>query len=273
VGERNFQIDVSKAEHLVTEKTRAIMPVHIYGMVADMNSVVRFAERHQLMIIEDAAQAVGVRYEGRHAGTFGDVGCFSFFADKTLTTGEGGYVICKEKSTYERLSLIRNQGRLERGSFIHPAIGYNFRITDLQAAVGLMQLAKLDEIIARKTAILDHYHSRLHDVPEVRFLEIEEGSEYVPFRVVLLCREAKSLRSFLTERGVASRSFFYPLHRQPCFQDLGQERGGPLDLDDQGYPNAVYAYERSVCLPVFPTLSEPQIEYICDGVKEFFRCR
>lgn len=126
VNNYNYQIDVSQAHHLVTERTRAMMPVHLYGMMANMTEVMTFAQQHQLLVIEDAAQAIGVRYKGQHAGTFGEIGCFSFFADKTITTGEGGYVVCRDEALYEQLLLLTNQGRIKRGSFIHPAIGYNF---------------------------------------------------------------------------------------------------------------------------------------------------
>jgi perosamine synthetase len=273
VNRYNFQIDVARAADLVTPRTKAIMPVHLYGMIADMDSVMAFARQHRLQVIEDAAQTVGVRYKGRHAGTFGEAGCFSFFADKTITTGEGGYVVCRDETTFDRLRLLRNQGRLNRGSFVHPAIGYNLRLTDLQAAVGLMQMDKLDEIIRRKRAIFKHYRSRLESFGEISFLQIEEGSEYVPFRVVLLYRRAHELREYLTERGVASRTFFYPLHKQPCFQALGKQQGGPLDLEDATYPNAVHGYEYGICLPVFPQLTEQQVDYICDQIAAFCRER
>ncbi|KAA0231878.1 DegT/DnrJ/EryC1/StrS family aminotransferase [candidate division KSB1 bacterium] len=270
VNRLNYQIDVSQCEHLVTPRTRAIMPVHLFGMTANMMEVMQFAERYHLRVIEDAAQAIGVRYKGRHAGTFGDIGCFSFFADKTITTGEGGYVVCKDKGLYERLLLLRNQGRIDRGSFIHPAIGYNFRMTDLQAAIGLVQLAKLDTIIQRKHIILEWYHRELDSIENIQFVTVVPESEYVPFRVVLICRGAHSLMTYLSEHGVQSRTFFFPLHRQPCFEYLGRAQGGMLDLDDELYPNAVFGYENGICLPVFPTLSNEQVDYICSHIKEFY---
>ncbi len=269
----NYQIEVSKCEQLLTPQTRAIMPVHLYGMVANMTEVMEFAQKHDLFVIEDAAEAIGVRYKGQHAGTFGEVGCFSFFADKTITTGEGGYVVCKDKEIYERLLLLRNQGRLHRGTFIHPAVGYNFRMTDLQAAVGLAQLDKLDNIIERKLTILDWYRDELDSVEEVTFLTLEPGSEYAPFRVVLIAQDAHRLMPHLSERGVQPRTFFYPLHKQPCFAYLGKGEGGPLDLDDKNYPNAVYGYEHGVCLPVFPTLTRGQTAYVCTCIREFYHGR
>ncbi|KAB8145766.1 DegT/DnrJ/EryC1/StrS family aminotransferase [Chloroflexia bacterium SDU3-3] len=266
-----YQIDVASCAQALTPRTRAVMPVHLYGMCADMGAVMAFARQHGLLVIEDAAQALGVRYQGKHAGTFGDVGCFSFFADKTITTGEGGYVVCRDAAVHERLRLLRNQGRLDRGSFIHPAVGYNFRITDMQAAVGLAQLAKLDEIIRRKRAILGWYAHDLADLPEVQLLPVEPGSEHVPFRVIILANHAHDLMAHMGARGVQPRTFFYPLHRQPCFARLSRAQGGPLDLDDARFPNAIRGYERGVSLPVFPTLTREQVRYVCGAVRSFYR--
>ncbi len=266
----NYQIDVRACERMRTARTRAVMPVHLYGMVANMDAVLAFARTHGLLVIEDAAQAIGVRYHGRHAGTFGDVGCFSFFADKTITTGEGGYVVCRDDATYERLRLLRNQGRIDRGSFIHPALGFNFRITDIQAALGLAQLRKLGAIVERKQTILGWYYERLRDLEQVRFLPIEPGSEFVPFRMVLLCERAHELMEYAAQRGIQSRTFFYPLHRQPCFGSLDHAQGGPLDLDDRHFLHAIDGYTRGVLLPIFPTLTEAQVDEICTAIRNFY---
>lgn len=261
VNRENFQIDVGACEALVTPKTKAIMPVHLYGMAANMNAVMDFAERHQLKVIEDAAQAIGVRYNGQHAGTFGDVGCFSFFADKTITMGEGGYVVCKDQKVYEELLYLRNQGRLERGSFIHPRVGFNFRITDIQAAIGLVQIGKLETIIEKKRMILGWYEQKLSGVSQVRFLSLEPGSTYVPFRVVLLVERAEELMKHLNAQEIQTRGFFYPLHRQPCFASL---------MNAGSFPNADEGYEHGLCLPVFPTLTEEEVDYICQAIRTFY---
>ena len=262
VNSRNFQINVETCIRAVTPRTRAIMPVHLYGMACNMKAVLDFAELYGLAVIEDACEAINVRYRGQHTGTFGDVGCFSFFADKTITTAEGGWVICKDGDIYDRLRYLRNQGRIERGTFIHPQIGYNFRLTDIQAAIGLAQLDRLDEIVARKLERLAWYHDELDRVEGIRFLEVEPGSTYVPFRVVLLCQDAQELEDYLCQHYIEPRRVFYPLHRQPCFQHLNP--GG-----DVQYPNAVYGYEHGICLPVFPTLTQEQVAYICSTIKEF----
>lgn len=264
-----FQINVKKAESLISERTRVIMPVHLYGGSCDMKEVMEFSLKHKLKVIEDAAQGIGVSYYGQHVGSFGDVGCFSFFADKTLTTGEGGYVVCKDKSIFDRLSLLRNQGRFDRGSFIHPAIGYNFRITDLQAAIGLVQLSKLDQIIERKRKIISIYTDLLKMVPQVHILGVKKGSTHVPFRCVLIAERAHELMKHLENNGIQSRNFFFPLHKQPCFNEELKTLQLPF-LDDADYPNSNYGYENGLCLPAFPTLSYDDINYIADKVTEFY---
>ena len=134
----DLQIDITDCDRVLSKKTTAIMPVHLFGMAADMGEVMAYAVEKNLKVIEDAAQAVGVTWGGKHCGTFGDVGCFSFFADKTITMGEGGFVTTNNEKIYKKLLYLRNQGRLNRGSFVHPEMGYNFRITDFQAAMGLV---------------------------------------------------------------------------------------------------------------------------------------
>lgn len=258
VDQETFQMTAELTEAACTSRTRAIMPVHLYGQSPNMPELIDFAQQKDLLVIEDAAQAIGVKYKGRHAGTFGDVGCFSFFADKTITTGEGGYVVCKDHEVYTRLLYLRNQGRLSSGTFIHPSVGFNFRITDWQAAVGLVQLDKLPEIIRRKQAILGWYRVGLWDVDEVKFLKIEPGSDFVPFRIVVFVDKLSSLMAYLESVGIQTRNFFYPLHRQP-----------PLRQDGK-FPAADYGWDHGLCLPVYPELKREEVDYICDHIKDFY---
>lgn len=266
VNSDNFQINLADADDLVNERTKAVMPVHLYGMAADMDAVAAFATRHNLMIIEDAAQGIGVHYRDKHVGAFGDVGCFSFFADKTITTGEGGLVVCRDEQTYERLQLLRNQGRINRGTFVHDAIGFNFRMTDLQTAIGLAQLDRLNTIIQRKRTILSWYHEELDGVDQVHFTKLQPHSSYVPFRAVLVCEAAHKLMVFMEQREIQSRTSFYPLHKQPCFQQFADR----VDLSDERYPNAIMSYDNGILLPCFPQLSREQVKHIGNTIREFY---
>jgi perosamine synthetase len=262
VEAKTYQIDVASAHARLSAATRAVMPVHLFGSACDMHAIRAFATEKNLYIVEDAAQGIGVHFDGRHVGTIGDIGCFSFFADKTITTGEGGYVTCHDRAVYDRLCHLRNQGRLDRGSFVHQAVGFNFRITDLQAAIGLAQLDRLEAIVVRKRAIDERYRSHLRCLKQVSFLELHRLSDHVPFRTVLIAERAHALMTWLSEQHVQARSFFYPMHRQPCFRDY------PDAL--LTFPNADHGYANGVCLPVHATLSDDDVDYISEAIRAFY---
>lgn len=270
VTRSNFQIDVEDCERVVSPRTRAIMPVHLYGMAANMTALMAFARNHGLIVVEDAAQALGLRYRGVYCGTLGHAGAFSFFADKTLTTGEGGYVVTSDAEIYENLCYLRNQGRIERGTFVHPYNGYNFRMTDMQMAVGLAQLEKFEEIVRNKKRIYQLYQKKLANIEEIAFSTIEEGSDFIPFRVTILSERAHEMMDHMRQSGVEPRTFFYPLHRQPCFQYLRHSWEPYRKLEDRNFPNAVYGYEKGVCLPSFAALKKAEVHYICEVIKNFF---
>ncbi|HCM37130.1 MAG: DegT/DnrJ/EryC1/StrS aminotransferase [Candidatus Gottesmanbacteria bacterium GW2011_GWB1_43_11] len=268
VNRRNFQIDPTLIPPLITKKTRAIMPVHMYGTLVDMPAVVKIAKKYKLQIIEDAAEAIGVHREGKHAGTFGEVGCFSFFADKTITTAEGGLVVTDKAELYERLLYLRNQGRIKSGTFIHPKIGYNLRMTDLQCAVGLAQLSKINQIIIRKKRILSLYQQQLKDIPGITFFAPDTTSEWIPFRVGILVNRAHELMEYLQKKSIETRTFFYPLHRQPAFAYL-KKQGYAKKMADSRFPNSLFGSSHGVCLPTFPALTSTQIHYVCKTIKQF----
>lgn len=264
-----YQIDVQSAERRISRRSRAIMPVHLYGAACDMEAVTDFARHHELKVIEDAAQGIGVSHKGAHVGSIGDAGCFSFFADKTITTGEGGYVACRDGELFERMRRLRNQGRPERGSYIHPDLGFNFRITDLQASIGRAQLDKLPEIVDRKCTLWESYRARLEGLDGVKLLGPQAGASHVPFRAVLIAERPQDLIAHLDRNGVESRRFFFPLHRQPCFADGKTARGGC----DAGFPNAIHGYEHGVCLPIYPGLSDDDIGRIAELIEGFYMRR
>jgi perosamine synthetase len=262
----NFQLDIEACESRINSHTKAIMPAHMYGMVSNMGAIMELANRHGIMVIEDAAQALGVNYNGQHAGTFGKAGCFSFFADKAVTTGEGGFVITDDPEIAHNLKFLRNQGREDRGSFIHPEIGFNFRMTDIQAAIGLTQLGKLPEAKRRKLQALQWFKDGLADVDEVSFLKLEPGSERIPFRTCIIAKQAHELMRFMDEREIQARTFFYPLHKQPAFKKIVDNSG----VSSEEFPNSTYAYDHGICLPAFPEMSEEQVDYTISVIKDFY---
>ena len=260
IDEGNLNIDVEKIEDAITEKTKAIMPVHIYGQSADMDPILKLAKKYNLRIIEDAAETYGVFYKDTHTGTIGDVGIISFFADKTITCGEGAVILTNDDELYDKLRSLRNQGRLESGSFMHPQLGMNFRMTDLQCAVGVAQLKKFKEIERIKLKIYRLYQSLLKSVEGLSFMEEVNYSNFVPFRVIIRVKNLNKLTRHLEDNEIQTRGVFYPLHRQPCFAYLGYR--------EDAFSVANKAYSEGLCLPVFPSLTRNQIEYLCEKIRE-----
>lgn len=263
VSINDLNIDVKKIKSAITKKTKAIMPVHIYGASCDMDPIIEIAKKNKLFIVEDACQGHGLFYKKKHVGTFGDLGCFSFFADKTITTGgEGGMVVTNNKNLYEKLLYFRNQGRLHSGTFIHPQIGYNFRMTDLQCAVGLAQIKKFDQILAKRLKNHSLYEKYLSGTKGIRILKPFSYCNFVPFRMNILVNKLPELMEFLEKNGIQTRGMFYPLHKQPCYK--------MYDYDDKDFPNSIYAYEHGLSLPVYYSLTKAKIKHICNTIKKFY---
>ena len=286
VRKSDFNIDVSLLDRYLTSKTKAIMPVHIYGQPVDMDPLLEFAKKNNLKVIEDAAQGIGVFYQTslcqtslrqtslrqtslcqtKHVGTFGDAGCISFFADKTITTGEGGAILTNSDEIADKCMYFKNQGRLKRGTFQHPYVGFNFRITDLQAAIGVVQLKRLDEIIEKKNKINQIYVKYLADCPEVTVLKDNGLGVCVPFRINILTSDSSGLIDYMGTQGIGARTFFYPLHMQPCFNNKNSRAILP-------YVNSKYAFDRGISLPSGIDLTEIQIKRVCDEIKKFSSIR
>ena len=258
----DLNLDPEKIEAAITPRTRAIMPVHVYGQSCDMATIIEIAGQHGLLVIEDAAQSLGVFYHQRHTGVIGDAGVISFFADKVITTGEGGVVLTNNAGIYEKLRYLRNQGRMKSGTFVHPSLGLNFRMTDLQCAVGLAQIEKFQDIVAARVNHYRRYERLLAGIDQVRFLTRNSFCNMVPFRVPLIVEQLPGLIDFLENRGIQTQRFFFPLHRQPCYHYDG--------IAENAFARSDNAYNNGLLLPVFSALTEAQIEYICRQVAEFY---
>ncbi|MBI5049142.1 MAG: DegT/DnrJ/EryC1/StrS family aminotransferase [Deltaproteobacteria bacterium] len=262
VEEDTYNIDVSKIEELITDKTKGIMPVHVYGHSCKIDKLMKLAEKYQLKVIEDAAQGFGVFLNNRHVGTFGDVSMLSFFADKTITTGEGAVVLTKDERLYNKLVLLRNQGRPHSGTFIHPSLGMNFRMTDIQCAIGVAQYKKFPDILKKRLEDFEFYREGLEGVGDLRFIRIQEGSTFVPFRFFIRTKYKKELLNFLEKNGVQTRSFFYPMHLQPALECFSNKRSLPVSEE---------LYETGICLPLHFYMSKEDILFIIEKVKSLFK--
>jgi len=262
---RTWQMDVQQVAAKITPRTRAIMVVHIYGHPADMDPLLELAARHNLMIIEDAAEAHGAEYRGRKCGGLGDISTFSFYANKLITTGEGGMVLTQRDDLAERARALRNLCSQRTRRFLHEELGYNFRLTNMQAALGVSQLRRFEDIVARKRAIAAAYTERLSGLPGLE-LPVEEPwarSVYWVYGIVLDERtgmDAAELARQLHARGIETRPFFLGMHEQPVFRKMGLFRG-------ERYPVAERLARQGLYLPGGLTLTETQIDQVCDAVR------
>jgi len=263
VNEDDFNLNAASFRQCLSKKTKAVMPVHIYGQSARMNEIMTIARKHKLKVIEDAAQGLGVTFGKKHVGTIGDVGCLSFYADKTLTTGEGGAILTNNKRLADACIYFKNQGRLKRGSFIHPYMGYNFRVTDLQSAIGVEQMKKLSFIIKKKTENENLYKSELIHYPQVQFSVDTKVGKRVPFRINILVDDPVRLSDHLTKCGVGVRRLFYPLYKQPCFNRNNSRR-------IRSYKNSDMIFSRGISLPSGVGLTSRQIKYVCQCIRKYY---
>jgi perosamine synthetase len=251
-------------ERKVTPRTRAIMPVHLYGHPADLDPLLEIAQRHHLAIIEDAAEAHGSLYRGRAVGGIGTVGCFSFYANKLITTGEGGMIVTNDEQLAQRARWLKDLAHSPEQRFAHEEVGFNYRMTNVQAAIGLAQLERVEESIARKQWMAARYKELLAGTPGL-LLPSEAPwarNTYWMF-AVRLSQAAKLSRNAvmaaLRARGVDSRAFFVPMHRQPVFLREGRYAG-------ERYPVAEELAETGFYLPSGLAITEEQIREVCATV-------
>ena len=254
ISEEDYNIDPAKIEAVITTRTRAIMPVHLYGHPADMDRILAIAERHSLAVIEDAAQAVGATYGGRPTGSFGTA-CFSFYATKNIMTGEGGMVTTSDPQVADRLRLLRNHG--SRVRYYHEELGYNYRMMDLQAAIGLVQLGKLEQFTEARIANAGYFSQHIRH-PGVLTPVVANGVRHAFHQYVIRVKNRDEAVRQLAEQGVGTAVFYpVPLHQQQSFRKLGYCDSLPISE----------AASRDVlALPVHPALSGADRVQIVDAV-------
>jgi perosamine synthetase len=254
-----WNLDVDLIEGLITPRTKAIIPVHLYGHPVDMERVREIADRHSLVVIEDCAESHGATVRGRMTGSFGEMGCFSFYANKIITTGEGGMVLTDDDYLAERLRLLRNLA-FATPRFYHELPGYNFRMTGLQAAMGFAQLSRIEEIIERKRAIARLYDRHLSDIPGLRLpTELSWARNVYWMYAVVVQPDFGISRDELTRslraEGIDTRTFFCPMNQQPF---LRRQAG----FREVACPVADNLWQRGLYLPSSLNLDEPTIEHI-----------
>jgi perosamine synthetase len=275
-----FNIDPEAAEHAITDRTVGMLPVHLFGLAASMEPLLRLATQRGLWVIEDAACALGTRYGNVHVGTLGDVGCFSFHPRKSISTGEGGLIVGRDEARLERARSLRNHG-VEPDSEPtmfgdlpdHPAVGFNYRMTDLQAAIGLVQMDRLDGILIGRRQAASSYDTLLSDVPWLKRPPLAEGHSFQSYVCIVaptqptldnvgaMHAQRSSLMGHLKRMGVETR----PGTHAPVRMTYYRNRYG---LDDGAFPNAIIADRASVALPLFAGMDPREIEFVASAVQE-----
>jgi len=259
-----WQIDIEDAERKITSRTKAIMVVHLYGQATDMDAVMALAKKHSLYVIEDCAEAIGTRFDGTHVGTIGDVGCFSFFGNKTITTGEGGMVVTNDAELDRKIRHLRSQGVSSEREYWHDAIAFNYRMTNIAAAIGCAQMESVDDLIAKKQQIAEWYRQALADLP-VQVHAVNPRTLHSYWMVSILVDAAgdrDALRAALLRDGIETRPLFYPVHQMSMYAAPGQH-----------FPVADEIASRGINLPSYPALMRDDVTFICERVRAFLAAR
>lgn len=273
-----YNIDPKKIKDLLEEKTfhsqrlnieiskiKAILPVHLYGQMSDMEPIIDIANKYNLEVIEDACQAIGAEYKGKKAGSIGSMGCFSFFPTKNLGAyGDGGMVTTNDKGLMEKLRGLRVHGA-ENG-YYHLSIGYNSRLDTIQAAILLAELPYLDDWNKKRNEHAEFYSDLLKDIEEIDCPNIAGERNHIFHQYTIRVKNNKrdKLMSFLSKKSIGSKVYYpLPLHLQKCFNSLGYKKGDS--------PISETAAKEVLSLPIFPELTKEEIKYVCDSIKSFMK--
>ena len=260
-----WNLDLNVLESLITPQTKAIIPVHLFGHPVDMDRLLEIAHDHNLLVIEDAAEAHGATVRGRKVGSFGQMSCFSFYANKIITTGEGGMVVTNDDTLADRLRLMRNLG-FTTPRFRHEVAAFNFRLTGYQAAMGVAQLRKIESIIEEKRHLAHTYNRYLGDIPGLRLPVELPWARHVYWMYAIVVEpefgmSRDQLSKHLAEAGIDTRTFFCPMNQQPCLLERQEFRSTPCPVADSLWITGLY-------LPSTHTLSESSIQYIASVIRQ-----
>jgi perosamine synthetase len=260
--ESTWQMDPDDVKKKITNKTKAIMAVHIYGHPCEMKELQKIAKEYDLFLIEDTAEALGSKYDGKYAGTFGDISTLSFYGNKTLTTGEGGMVLTNDETLHDRAYHFKMHGLAKYREYWHDVIGYNYRMTNICAAIGLAQLETIEGRIKQKRQLVSWYIKYLKDLPIEYHREAKNVFHtYWMFTIVVENPQVRDeLRNYLRDKGVETRPSFYPVHTMPMFS-----------LKYQKHPFAEKIGWCGINLPSFPSLEENEVMDICSHIKNFYK--
>ena len=257
-----WQMSPEDVKKKITPNTKAIMAVHLYGHACDMDALQKICKQNDIFLIEDCAEAIGTTFNGKKVGTFGDISAFSFFGNKTITTGEGGMVVTNDETLFDRAVHFKGQGLAQHRQYWHDVVGYNYRMTNICAAIGLAQIERADDIIVKKKSIAKKYNELLQGLP-VTFQPDREDSTNAFWMYTILVDTVKTrdtLMEYLSSKLIETRPTFYPVHTMPMFSNQYKKFNVAEDISIRG-----------INLPSYPEISDEDLKYVCDSIKEFFR--
>ncbi|MCK4664986.1 MAG: DegT/DnrJ/EryC1/StrS aminotransferase family protein [Bacteroidales bacterium] len=259
-----WQMDPDDIKKKITSKTKAIMAVHLYGHSCDIDSICSIAKENDLFLIEDCAEAFGSKYKNQNVGTFGDIATFSFFGNKTITTGEGGMVITNDETLFDRAVHFKGQGLAKYREYWHDVIGYNYRMTNICAAIGLAQLERADELIAKKRQIAKWYDENLKKLPVETHKKVGDVlHSYWMYNILVENPQIRDeLREYLNKNGIETRPAFYPIHTMPIYSINFQKHSIAEDIA-----------LRAVNLPSYPDLEKDDLIEITTYIRNFYEKR
>lgn len=255
----SWQLDPEDIRRKITPRTRAIMVVHLYGHPANMDAIMDIAREFSLLVVEDCAEAFGSRINGQHVGTFGDIATFSFFGNKTVTTGEGGMVVTKDATLYDRAVHFKGQGLAKHRTYWHDVVGFNYRMTNICAAIGLAQMERADELVQRKIALAAEYDAALtgSSIETHRPARPNVVHSYWMYSIGVDAQIRDQVMHRLSEQGVETRPVFYPAHTMPMYSQRYERHSVAEELGWRG-----------INLPSYPDLTTAQVHYIADAVRQ-----
>jgi perosamine synthetase len=259
-----YNMDPARIEQAINPRTKAIIPVHLYGQPARMDQIMAIAKKHGLFVVEDAAEAHGAEYRRRKVGSIGDIGCFSFFGNKIITTGEGGMLVTDNRKIYDKAKILRDHGMSRTRKYWHEFIGFNYRLTNVQAAIGCAQMEKIDSILRQKIEIAKLYKQYLAGDDRLILPPENKWSKNVFWMYALIVKEPKNSRSSLRDKVMDSlkkdsievRPFFYPIHLMPPYKQRAE------------FPAAEEISRSGIMLPSYFGIEERGIKLICDSLKK-----
>jgi perosamine synthetase len=258
VDKNTLCLSLETIKKVLTKNTKAILFVALYGNSGEIKKINKFCKKKKIFLICDCAAALGSMFEKRQLSSYGIFSVLSFFCDKTITTGEGGMLLTDNKRFLEECNIYKNDGRKERGVDLIERKGFNFRITEMQSAIGTVQLKKLNKFILRKKNIYKIYSRNLSSISRAKIFKFDI-SKIVPHRVIIFAEMAKLLLKFLVKSGIGVRTTFMPMHTQPCYKFKGN------------FPVSQELYNTGICLPSAPSLKKKDINFITNKIKEFYK--